>query len=89
MDRPVTAAKPAQSKSADRPGLAAAKLTPKEAVERTASTAARPPEKKSVDKPAVAAARPVTKPVRLAKADPLAPLPVTHSAKTKDSTAAR
>ena len=89
MDRPVTAAKPAQSKSADKPGLAAAKLTPKKGVERTASTAAKPPAKKSVDKPAVAAAKPVTKPVRLAKADPLAPLPVTRSVRSKDSTAAQ
>ena len=31
--------------------------------------------KKSVDKPGLAAAKPVTKPVRLAKNDPLAPLP--------------
>jgi hypothetical protein len=45
--------------------------------------------KKSVDKPAVAAAKPVTKPVRLAKADPLAPLPVRHSGNSRDSTADR
>lgn len=31
--------------------------------------------KKSVDKPGLAAAKPMTKPVRIAKADPLAPLP--------------
>lgn len=31
--------------------------------------------KKSVDKPGLAAAKPMTKPVRLAKTDPLAPLP--------------
>jgi hypothetical protein len=37
--------------------------------------AARPASKKSVDKPGLAAAKPVTKPVRIAKADPLAPLP--------------
>jgi hypothetical protein len=89
MDRPVTAAKPAQSQSADKPGLAAAKSPPKKPPEKVASTAAKPPAKKSVDKPAVAAAKPVTKPVRLAKADPLAPLPATHSGKTKDPTAAR
>ena len=61
-DRPVTAAKPVDRKSADRPGLAAAKSTAKAAA------------KKSVDKPALAIAKPVTKPVRLAKNDPLAPL---------------
>ena len=37
-------------------------------------TAARPVEKKSVDKPGLAAAKSVTKPVRIAKNDPLAPL---------------
>lgn len=58
-ERPVTAAKPAQVTTVDRPGLAAAKS----------------PAKKSVDKPLVAAARPVTKAVRVAKVDPLAPLP--------------
>ena len=38
-------------------------------------TAAKPAKKKSVDKPGLAAAQPMTKPVRIAKADPLAPLP--------------
>lgn len=37
--------------------------------------AAKPAQKKSVDKPGLAAAKPMTKPVRIAKADPLAPLP--------------
>jgi hypothetical protein len=50
--------------------------------------AAKPAPKKSVDKPGLAAAQPMTKPARLAKADPLAPLLTQkHSAKTsKDST---
>lgn len=61
--QPATAAKPARRTSVDMPGLAAAKSAPK----------AEP--KKSVDKPQTAAAKPVTKPVRLAKTDPLAPLP--------------
>lgn len=39
------------------------------------AAAAKPVEKKSVDKPGLAAAQPVTKPVRIAKVDPLAPLP--------------
>jgi len=72
-DRPVTAAKPALSKSADKPGLAAAKILPK----------------KSVDKPALASAKPVTKHSQLAKADPLAPLPEKHSARLKDAPTGR
>ena len=65
-ERPATAAKPAKKKFADKPGLAAAQHAPK----------------KSVDKPVLAAAKPVTKPLRLAKNDPLAPLPDRRSAKT-------
>ena len=64
--KPATTAKSATKKSADRPGLAAG----------------QPIAKKTVDKPVVAAAKPVTKPVRLAKNDPLAPLPDRRSAKT-------
>ena len=64
-DKPVAAAKPAPKKSAGKPGLAAAQPRPK----------------KSVDKPAIAAAKPVTKPVRLAKVDPLTPLPDKHTPK--------
>jgi hypothetical protein len=65
-DKPVTAAKPAPKKAVDKPGLAAAHIA----------------SKKTVDKPAVSAAKAVTKPVRLAKVDPLAPLPEKHLAKT-------
>ena len=65
-EKPANAAKPAKKKSADKPGLAAAQPAPK----------------KSVDKPFIAAARPVTKPLRLAKNDPLAPLPDRRSTKT-------
>jgi hypothetical protein len=86
-ERPVTAAKPAHLKSADRPGLAAAKSTPARALPRPAAAPTKVAAKKSVDKPALAAAKPVTKPVRIAKTDPLAPLPGRHS--TKDSTADR
>ncbi len=38
------------------------------------AAAAKPVHKKSVDKPGLAAAKPVTKPTRMAKLDPLAPL---------------
>jgi len=40
--------------------------------------AAKSAPKKSVDKPGLAAAKPMTKPVRIAKTDPLAPLPTKH-----------
>jgi hypothetical protein len=76
-DRPVTAAKPAHLMSADKPGLAAAK----------SSAAAKP--KKSVDKPTVVTAKALTKPLRLAKNDPLAPLPGKHSGRPKDSPTGR
>jgi hypothetical protein len=76
-DKPANAAKPAQSRSVEKPGLAAAQLQGKQ------------PPKKSVDKPAVAAAKAVTKPVRLAKVDPLAPLPGKHLKTSRDSTAER
>jgi len=54
------------------------------------SSATKSAGKKSVDKPHLAAAKPVTKPARLAKTDPLAPLPVKLANKTaKDSGPAR
>jgi hypothetical protein len=84
-DKPATAAKPAPTKSVEKPGLAAAQSAAKKPVEKTALTQ----PKKSVDKPVVAFAKPVTKPVRIAKVDPLAPLPGRHSANSKDSTADR
>lgn len=60
---PATAAKPAQQKAVDKPGLAAAHRA------------------KMVDKRAVAVAKRVTKPVRMAKVDPLAPLLIKPSPK--------
>ena len=90
-DKPVTAAEPAQIKSADRPGLAAAQSrAPKAARTAVANVAdAKISRKKSVDKPALAAARPMTKRVELAKTDPLAPLPVKHSGRTKETPTGR
>jgi hypothetical protein len=116
--KPATAARPAQTKALDKPGLTAAHkpakaatlaakavkaptlattpakaptlaTNPAKSPTRTsaATTAAAP--KKVVDKAAAAAAKPVTKPVRIARVDPLAPLPAKASAKSKDSTAAR
>jgi hypothetical protein len=94
-DRPATSAKPAQLKSVVKPGLAAAqpkKPAPKPvqvAAAQPKKTAVKPaaaPGKKSVDKPAGVAARTVTRPVQLAKVDPLAPLP---SKRSKGLTAER
>ncbi|HEX7930909.1 MAG TPA: hypothetical protein VF470_08415, partial [Sphingomicrobium sp.] len=45
--------------------------------------------KKSVDKLALVTATTMTKPVRLAKVDPLAPLPAKHSGHSKDIAAER
>ena len=93
-DKPVTAAKPAQSKSADKPGLAAAQSksaksrAPKGAPVRLADSS-KATQKKSVDKPRLVAPRAMTKRVEIAKTDPLAPLPVKHSGKTKDSPTGR
>ncbi|HVM22197.1 MAG TPA: hypothetical protein VM308_02700 [Sphingomicrobium sp.] len=87
--KPVTAAKPAAPKPADEPGLAAAHPPAQKAVPGKAAETEKTGAKKSVDKPAAEAAKPVTKPVRLAKTDPLAPLPDQHSAKRKDSTTDR
>jgi hypothetical protein len=85
-DNPANAAKPAPRKSVEKPGLAAAQPAAKKPAPKQVAAAAKPAPKKSVDKLAVASARPVTRPVRLARVDPLAPLPVKHS---KDSTADR
>ena len=59
----------------EKPGLAAAKPT------KSAT------EKKTVDKVLAQPAKPVTKLVRIAKTDPLAPLPVKHSSKASKETA--
>jgi hypothetical protein len=67
-----------------KPGLAAAQPTAKAAASKPAAESAKPAPKKVVDKPQLAAAKPVTKPVRLAKTDPLAPLPAKQPAKSKD-----
>lgn len=93
-DKPVTAAKPALSKSADKPGLAAAQSkSAKSQAAKGASVrvadSSKAKQKKSVDKPTLGAAKAMTKRVEIAKTDPLAPLPVKHSGKTKDSPAGR
>jgi hypothetical protein len=88
-DEPANAAKPAPAKplarSVEKPGLAAAHQTAKMGAQKAVAA----PSKKVVDKPAVASTKPVTKPIRLAKVDPLAPLPARHPGTPKDSTADR
>jgi len=88
-DKLVTAAKPAQIQSADKPGLAAAQSRPVKVASAAGTGAPRAGQKKSVDKPTGAAAKPMTKRVQLAKTDPLAPLPAKHSGNSKDAPTGR
>jgi hypothetical protein len=92
-DKPATAAKSVTTKSVEKPGLAAAhSMANKGSADKAPkqpAAAPKPPTKKSVDKPVIASTKPVTKPVRLAKVDPLAPLAARHSGNPKDSTADR
>ena len=67
-----------------------------EGVTPAATASARKPaaapqavEKKAGDKPAKAASASVTKPVKTARVDPLAPLPAASSSRTKDADSAR
>jgi hypothetical protein len=64
--------------SREAPASLANAQTPERAMLKSTEkpvAAAKPAPKKSVDKPGLAAAKPVTKAVRIAKNDPLAPLP--------------
>jgi hypothetical protein len=70
----------------EKPGLAAAHLAKKGAA-KPISAALKVSPKKSVDKPKVIAAKAMTKPARLAKVDPLAPLAGKHSGHSKDAAA--
>ena len=84
-DKPATADKSAPIKSVEKPGLAAAHQSPKKDAAATVSV----PPKKSVDKATSPRTKPVTKPVRIAKVDPLAPLPGRRSGTPKDAIADR
>jgi hypothetical protein len=83
-DKPATAARPASRSSVAKPDLAAAHPHVNKAVKVVSAAA-----KKSVDKPSFSPARSVTKPVRIAKLDPLAPLPARHLGHNKDVAAER
>jgi hypothetical protein len=84
-DEPANAAKPAIKTSVEKPGLAAAHRLKKADVEQ--ASASRRASKKSVDKLKVVTAKAMTKPVRMAKVDPLAPLAGKHSGHSKDAAA--
>ena len=84
-DKSATADRSASPKSVVKPGLAAAQPKAAREVAKAVTAAA----KKAVDKPVAAAAKPVTMPVRIAKMDPLAPLPARHPATSKGKTADR
>jgi hypothetical protein len=88
----ATAAKPVPSSPVKKPDLVAAQHVGKLVQTPSHAASARAPKataKKSVDKPALVTARAMTKPVRLAKVDPLAPLPAKHSGHSKDIAAER
>ena len=84
-DKPATTAKPVPPKPAEKLAKSAAK--PGLAAVHPSDAKASP--KKTVDKQATVAAKAMTKPVRLAKADPLAPLPGKQMGKPKDHTTGR
>ena len=84
-DKPAIAAKPAIRPSVAKPGLAAAQPVVKKPAPKQAASGPN----KAVDKRAFAMSPPVTKPVRLAKVDPLAPLPARHPGNSKGSTTDR
>ena len=84
-DEPAKAAKPAIKTSVEKPGLAAAHRIKNADVEQ--ASASRRASKKSVDKLKVVTAKAMTKPVRMAKVDPLAPLAGKHSGHSKDAAA--
>ena len=91
-DGPAHAAKPAHQKSVEKPGLAAAhpvkKAEAKQPVKLALLTTKSSP-KKSVDKKPVVTAKALTKPIHMAKVDPLAPLPAHHSGNSKGIAAER
>jgi hypothetical protein len=85
-DEPANAAKPAFKTFMEKSGLAAAHLA-KRGTAKPVSVAMKVAPKKSVDKPKVVTAQAMTKPVRLAKVDPLAPLAGKHFGHSKDAAA--
>jgi hypothetical protein len=86
--KPTVKAAAAVAARTDKPKPVATKSTTAKPVAKPAASKAV--DKKSTEKNAVAAAKPVTRALRLAKADPLAPDPESKHGKThKDSVATR
>jgi hypothetical protein len=80
----------APAKAAKQPDASARKDIAHPKTVATDKTAhAKPVDKKSTEKKVVAATKPVTRAPKLAKADPLAPLPTKHATAHKDSVSAR
>ncbi len=86
VQKPLATGSLTRNKFTEKP-VTAAKPAFKKSVDKPGLAAAKPP--KSVDKLAARRANPVTKPVRLAKVDPLAPLPDKALAKHKEIAADR
>jgi len=82
-EKPATSAKPAQSTAVVKSGLAAAQS------KKPGPMPVKMAAKKSVDKRAIITAGTVTRPVRIAKVDPLALLPAKHTGHAKDIAAER
>jgi hypothetical protein len=78
----LASAKQPVAKTAPKPtAKPAVTATGKATAKQTVKTTAKATPKISVDKARTAVAKPVTKPVQIAKNDPLAPLPATRAAK--------
>jgi len=92
MAKPGLAAAQTTKKPAQNLRTAAIEKAKKAAEARVpakASEASKLKPKKSVDKPIIAMTKPVTKPVRIAKVDPLAPLPAKHFGNSRGSATER
>ncbi len=90
--KPGLAAAQSTKKPAEKLHVVAAQQSkkavgPRVSTKSAAASKAQP--KKSVDKPIIAMTKPVTKPVRIAKVDPLAPLPAKHSGNPRGSATER
>jgi hypothetical protein len=92
MAKPGLAAAHPTNESAEKLHVAVVETAKKTAQLRISAKPAAAPKvqpKKTVDKPIIAMTKPVTKPVRIAKVDPLAPLPAKHSGNPRGSATER
>lgn len=92
MARPGLAAAHPTKKPAEKLHVAAAQTSAKtheKAIATKSAATSKAQPKKTVDKPIIAMTKPVTKSVRIAKVDPLAPLPAKHSGNPRGSATER